>query len=281
MARSQARAPSPDSPGDLSTPTIGSGPNRFRSQPVTLFAMRRGCRPSASWPGAENLQLARVLGRPHQTGCRLRSWSFASARPICRAIMRDATTTAGSGLATCQTGTGTISPPTSAARNAVRWASSTAGWIGPRLSISTRAFADARTHCRPHLALSRCTSSSMSVCRQIGSRHIAMLAFCLACAACSGMHDMPEEPNPAPDVKKAIPSVKAVAAQYHLTGQLEIAGPIEAPIMSSVRWVICLRAASAPQQTHTLFFKADTNVSSRISTLGDHCDAQSYRPLPN
>jgi hypothetical protein len=166
-------------------------------------------------------------------------------------------------------------------RNAVRWASSTPGWIGPRLSISTRAFADARTHCRPHLALSRCTSSSMSVCRQIGSRHIAMLTFCLACAACSGMHDMPEEPNPAPDVKKAIPSVKAVAAQYHLTGQLEIAGPIEAPIMSSVRWVICLRAASAPQQTHTLFFKADTNVSSRISTLGDHCDAQSYRPLPN
>jgi hypothetical protein len=108
-----------------------------------------------------------------------------------------------------------------------------------------------------------------------------MLAFCLASAACSGMHDMPEEPNPAPDVKKAIPSVKAVATQYHLTGQLEIAGPIEAPIMSSIPWVICLRAASAPHQTYALFFKADTYVSSRMSTIGARCDTQSYQPLPN
>jgi hypothetical protein len=42
--------------------------------------------------------------------------------------------------------------------------------------------------------------------------------------------------------QKAIPSVKAVAAQYHLTGQIEIAGPIH-----SVG--LCLRAASAPHQT--------------------------------
>ena len=95
------------------------------------------------------------------------------------------------------------------------------------------------------------------------------------------MHDMPAESNPAPDVKKAIPSVKAVAAQYHLTGQLEIAGPIEAPIISSIPWVICTRAAAAPQQSYALFFKADTFVSARMSTLGDHCDGQTYQPLPN
>jgi hypothetical protein len=121
----------------------------------------------------------------------------------------------------------------------------------------------------------------MSVLRKTVLRHLAALAFCLASAACSGLHDMPEEPNPAPDVNKVIPNVKAVAAQYHLTGQIEIAGPIQAPIMSSVPWVICLRAASAPQRTYALFFKADTYVSSRISTLGDHCDAQAYHPLPN
>jgi hypothetical protein len=95
------------------------------------------------------------------------------------------------------------------------------------------------------------------------------------------MHEVPAAPNPAPDVNKAVQSLKAVASQYHLTGQLEIAGPIEAPIMSSIRWVICLRAASAPQQTYAAFFNADTYVSARMSTLGDHCDAQSYQPLPN
>ena len=97
----------------------------------------------------------------------------------------------------------------------------------------------------------------------------------------SGMHDTPETPSPAPDIAKAIPTVKTVAGQYHLTGQIEIAGPIEAPIMSSIPWVICMRAAAAPPQTYAIFFKADTFVSARMSTLGDHCDAQSYRPLPN
>ena len=100
-------------------------------------------------------------------------------------------------------------------------------------------------------------------------------------AACSAIHDMPEEAKPAPDVQKAIPSIKVVAGQYHLTGQLEIAGPIEAPIVSTPPWVICLRSAASPRQTYALFYTADTYVSSRMSTIGDRCDSQTYQPIQN
>lgn len=100
-------------------------------------------------------------------------------------------------------------------------------------------------------------------------------------AACSAIHDMPEEAKPAPDVQKAISNIKAVAGQYHLTGQLEIAGPIEAPIVSTPPWVICLRSAATPRQTYALFYTADTYVSSRMSTIGDRCDSQTYQPVQN
>jgi len=102
-----------------------------------------------------------------------------------------------------------------------------------------------------------------------------------AMTGCSGIQDLPDEPKTAPDVQKAGANVKAVAGQYHLSGQLEIAGPIEASIVSTPPWIICLKSASQPRFTVALFYKADTFVSSREATIADRCDSQIYQPLPN
>jgi hypothetical protein len=61
---------------------------------------------------------------------------------------------------------------------------------------------------------------------------------------CSNFQNLPDEPKTAPDVQKAGANIKVVAGQYHLSGQLEIAGPIEAPIVSTPPWIICLKSAS-------------------------------------
>jgi hypothetical protein len=98
---------------------------------------------------------------------------------------------------------------------------------------------------------------------------------------CSGIQDLPDVPKTAPDVQKAGANVKAVAGQYHLSGQLEIAGPIEASIVSTTPWIICLKSTSQPRFTVALFYKADTYVSSREATMADRCDGQIYRRLPN
>jgi hypothetical protein len=100
-------------------------------------------------------------------------------------------------------------------------------------------------------------------------------------AGCSNFQDLPDEPKTAPDVQKAGANVKVVAGQYQLSGQLEIAGPIEASIVSTSPWIICLKSASQLRFTIALFYKADTYVSSREATMADRCDGQSYRPLPN
>ena len=89
------------------------------------------------------------------------------------------------------------------------------------------------------------------------------------------------EQGPSPDLHKAIPAIKAVASQYHLVGQLEIAGPIIAPAISVNPWVICLRSTSQSRFTIAIFYKADALVSSREATLGDLCDSQEYKPIPN
>jgi hypothetical protein len=102
-----------------------------------------------------------------------------------------------------------------------------------------------------------------------------------AMTGCSGIQDLPDEPKTAPDLQKAGANVKVVAGQYHLSGQLEIAGPIEASIVSTPPWIICLKSASQPRFTVALFYKADTFVSSREATIADRCDSQIYRPLPN
>jgi hypothetical protein len=106
------------------------------------------------------------------------------------------------------------------------------------------------------------------------------ISSCIALAACSSV-EVAKEPAPPPDVSKAIPIIKTVASQYHLTGQLEIAGPIEAAIASSIPWIICLRSAATPRQTIALFYRKDEYVSSRLSTIGDRCDSQIYKALPN
>jgi hypothetical protein len=98
---------------------------------------------------------------------------------------------------------------------------------------------------------------------------------------CSSFEDLPEESRIAPDVQKAGANVRVVAGQYNLSGQLEIAGPIEAPVVSTPPWIICLKAASQPRFTIALFYKADTFVSSREATIADRCDSQIYRPLSN
>jgi len=107
------------------------------------------------------------------------------------------------------------------------------------------------------------------------------LGLCIALAGCSSFDELENDPKPPPAISKAAPVIKTVAGQYHLTGALEIAGPIEAPASSLVPWVICLRSAAAPQATYAIFFKADTYVSSRMSTIADRCDGQTYQALPN
>jgi hypothetical protein len=120
------------------------------------------------------------------------------------------------------------------------------------------------------------TTSHHKIC----SPRLVTVGFCVALAGCSGAHDMPVEPTPAPSIPKAIPVIKIAAGQYHLAGQLQIAGPIEAPAASLTPWVICLKSGSEPRFTVALFYKGDTFVSSRVATLGDRCDSQAYQPLP-
>jgi hypothetical protein len=97
---------------------------------------------------------------------------------------------------------------------------------------------------------------------------------------CSGFQDLPDEPKTAPDIQKASANLKAVAGQYQLSGQLEIAGPIEAPVVSTPPWIICLKSPSQPRFTVALSYKADVFVASREATMADRCDGQIYHPLP-
>jgi hypothetical protein len=99
-----------------------------------------------------------------------------------------------------------------------------------------------------------------------------------ALGGCSSLLDEVEQ-APAPDIAKAISDIKTVASQYHLTGDLQIAGPIKAPAVSLVPWVICLRSPSESRFTVAIFYKADTLVSSREATVADRCDGQSYQPM--
>ena len=75
-------------------------------------------------------------------------------------------------------------------------------------------------------------------------------------------------------------AIKNVAGQYHLTGELQIAGPIKAPAISLDPWVICLRSPSETHFTIAIFYKTDALVSSREATIADHCDSQAYQSMP-
>jgi hypothetical protein len=107
-----------------------------------------------------------------------------------------------------------------------------------------------------------------------------IVGLALTLAGCSSVFDAVEQGS-APDITKAKPNIITVAGQYHLPGQLQIAGPIEAPSVSLTPWVICLRGTSEARFTVALFYKGDTYVLSRESTIADRCDSQNYQPLPN
>jgi hypothetical protein len=105
-----------------------------------------------------------------------------------------------------------------------------------------------------------------------------VISLCLMVTGCSSFIEEVEQ-IPAPDITKAISEIKIVATQYHLTGDLQIAGPIKAPEISLVPWVICLRSPSETRFTVAIFYKANTLVSSREALIVDHCDSQTYRPI--
>jgi hypothetical protein len=92
---------------------------------------------------------------------------------------------------------------------------------------------------------------------------------------------LPDEPKIVPDVQGAIPDIKKIAAQYHLTGPLEIAGPIEAPITLITPWEFCLKSASETRFKIALLYKGTAFDSARQATMADHCDDQNYQTIPN
>jgi hypothetical protein len=91
-----------------------------------------------------------------------------------------------------------------------------------------------------------------------------IVGLALTLAGCSSVIDAVEQ-EPSPDITKAKPNIITIASQHHLRGQLQIAGPIEAPPVSLTPWVICLRGASEARFTAALFYKGGTYVSPRES----------------
>lgn len=115
------------------------------------------------------------------------------------------------------------------------------------------------------------------------SIRLLIAAVCTSLGACSGMinsEHQNDQPSP-PNAQLAFPNIKKVAAQYHLTGQLEFAGPFEAPITSPAPWEICLKGASDTRFSVALLYKGDTFNSAREATMGDHCDHQNYQIIPD
>jgi hypothetical protein len=96
---------------------------------------------------------------------------------------------------------------------------------------------------------------------------------------CSSMLDELDT-TPAPDLAKSIAKIKEVAGLYHLTGQLEVAGPVNAPVASLNPWLVCLRSASETRFIVALAYKGDDYVSAREAIMADRCEKQAYQPLP-
>jgi hypothetical protein len=96
-----------------------------------------------------------------------------------------------------------------------------------------------------------------------------------------GCSSMPDEMDrePAPDVAEALSTINTVAAEYHLTGQLDIAGPIEAPVASLDPWLVCLRSPSETRFIVAIAYQGNTYVSAREATIADQCEKQAYHPL--
>jgi hypothetical protein len=108
------------------------------------------------------------------------------------------------------------------------------------------------------------------------------VGLCIALAACSSEPMLPPEAlPPPPDISKAITNIRGVANEFHLTTQLQVAGPFNAPASYDHPYIICLKRLAQPQFTVALFYKGDRYVSSRIATMADGCDSASYQALPS
>jgi PBP1b-binding outer membrane lipoprotein LpoB len=113
-----------------------------------------------------------------------------------------------------------------------------------------------------------------------------LLLLCFFLADCSSSPEgtpVAAQDN-APNVSslKVITSLKTVATGEKLQAPLEISAPIEAPAISSIRWIVCLRSGASDEskrRTYSIFFKNDDYVSSRMSAVIEPCAEQVFRPL--
>jgi hypothetical protein len=81
---------------------------------------------------------------------------------------------------------------------------------------------------------------------------------------------------------KVTAALRTVAAQARLGEPWEISAPIEANPISAIPWIICLRSGATEEskrQTYSVFFKDNDYVSSRLSAIVDHCEAQDFSAL--
>lgn len=86
---------------------------------------------------------------------------------------------------------------------------------------------------------------------------------------------------PNPLSPKVIASLKSVATEVKLGAPWQISAPIEAPAISSTRWIVCLRggAPDDSRRIYSVFFNNDDYVSSRMSAVIEPCAEQVFRPL--
>jgi hypothetical protein len=120
-----------------------------------------------------------------------------------------------------------------------------------------------------------------------GMRQMRLLKLlpCLVLGGCSSfLDDIPEKPDPAPFISSSIADLTKVAADEKLAKPLEVAGPIAANSISIAPWIICLRSVATEQarkRVYSVFFKDDKVSSVRESVFVDHCEAQTFTPLPD
>jgi hypothetical protein len=105
--------------------------------------------------------------------------------------------------------------------------------------------------------------------------------FFLLAACSTELADPPETNNP-PDPVKVAGYLKNVAKEAKLQPPLEASAPIEAPAISTDRWIICLRSAvsdETKQKTYSVFFKNDDLKTYRLSAIIEPCAQQKYTEL--
>jgi hypothetical protein len=107
---------------------------------------------------------------------------------------------------------------------------------------------------------------------------------CLVLGGCSSfLDDIPQKPDPAPAISTSADDLRKAADQEKLARPLEAAGPIAANSISVAPWIICLRSAAneqAQKRVYSVFFTDGKFSSIRASVIVDHCEAQTFIPLP-